>query len=199
MRLGHVALGVANLDEMVDFYVEVVGLQVSDTGTGGGRPGLPRAAFLSWDPATLHHQLALLEIRPDPTAPRNVHHVAFEVDTLDELRVVWQRVRDDVRAGKLQPDAAGPVTAFMGDQWSLRFTDPEANGIEIYAPTPWDTPAAARPYSLAPNAFFDAFELELSDDELVAWGASQLDALGMEHWPRGERPWPATVQRRGTR
>jgi catechol 2,3-dioxygenase-like lactoylglutathione lyase family enzyme len=199
MRLGHVAVGVGDLDEMVAFYLEVVGLQVSDTGTGGGRPGMPRAAFLSWDPATLHHQVALLEVRRDPTAPRNVHHIAFEVDTLDELRAIWRRVSSDSRAGKLQPDADGPVTAFMGDQWSLRFTDPEGNGIEIYAPTPWDTPAAATPYSLAPNVFFDSFDLDLDDEALVAWGTSQLDALGMEHWPRGERPWPASVERRVSR
>jgi catechol 2,3-dioxygenase-like lactoylglutathione lyase family enzyme len=190
MRLGHVAVGVGDLDEMVAFYLEVVGLQVSDTGTGGGRPGMPRAAFLSWDPATLHHQVALLEVRRDPTAPRNVHHIAFEVDTLDELRAIWRRVSSDSRAGKLQPDADGPVTAFMGDQWSLRFTDPEGNGIEIYAPTPWDTPAAATPYSLAPNVFFDSFDLDLDDEALVAWGTSQLDALGMEHWPRGDGRGP---------
>jgi hypothetical protein len=84
----------------------------------------------------------------------------------------------------------------MGDQWSVRFTDPEGNGIEIYAPTPWDTPAAAKPYSRTPRVFFDPFDLELDDDALIAWGESQLDALRMEHWPRGERPWPATVQRR---
>jgi catechol 2,3-dioxygenase-like lactoylglutathione lyase family enzyme len=93
MRLGRVAVGVGDLDEMVAFYVEVVGLQVSDLGTGGGRPEMPQAAFLSWDPARLHHQLALLEVRPDLTAPRNVHHIAFEVDSLDELRAVWRRVR----------------------------------------------------------------------------------------------------------
>jgi catechol 2,3-dioxygenase-like lactoylglutathione lyase family enzyme len=197
MRLGHVAVGVRDLDPMVAFYVEVVGLQVSDTGTGAGRPGMPRAAFLSWDPTTIHHQLALLEVRRDPTAPWNVHHVAFEVDTLDELRDIWRRVRTDSRAGKLQPDADGPVTAFMGDQWSLRFTDPEGNGIEIYAPTPWDSPGAAKPYSLTPSRFFDPFDLELSDDELVAWGERELDDLGMDRWPRGKRPWPASVQRRG--
>ena len=180
---------------MVAFYVEVVGLQVSDIGTAGGRPGTPRIALLSWDPPTLHHQIALLEVRPDPTAPRNVHHVAFEVDTLDELRTVWNRVRVDRRAGSLDPAAAGPVTAFIGDQWSVRLADPEGNGIEVYAPTPWDARAAATPYSTSGRAF-EPFDLDADDDTLIAWGALQLDVMGMDHWPRGDRPWPPDVEHR---
>jgi catechol 2,3-dioxygenase-like lactoylglutathione lyase family enzyme len=199
VRLGHVAVLVRDVDEMVAFYVDVVGLQVSEAGTGGGLPDAPPIAFLSWDPRTLHHQLALLEVRPDPSAPRNVHHVAFEVDTLDDLRPIWKRACSDGRAGSLQPGADGPVTAFMGDQWSIRFTDPEGNGVEVYAPTPWDTPAAAKPYSRSPTLVFEPFDLDLDNDALVAWGTSQLDALGMEHWPRGQRPWPRTVQPRASR
>ena len=121
MRLGHVAFLVRDLDEMVAFYVEVVGLQVSELGHGGGLASAPRLAFLSWDPATLHHQVALAEVQRD-LPPRNVHHVAFEVDALADLRTIWSRVRVDTRAGGLQP-ADGPVTAFMGDQWSIRFPD----------------------------------------------------------------------------
>jgi hypothetical protein len=97
----------------------------------------------------------------------------------------------------LQP-ADEPVTAFMGDQWSIRFADPEANGIEIYAPTPWDTVAAARPYSRVPGVAFDPFDLDLPDEALIAWGTQQLATLEIEHWPRGERPWPASVERRST-
>ena len=154
-------------------------------------------AFLSWDPPTLHHQLALLEVRADPSAPRNVNHVAFEVDTLGELRTIWSRVRGDKRAGSLDPTADGPVTAFMGDQWSVRFTDPEGNGIEIYAPTPWDARAAAKPYST--SRMFEPFDLDTDDDALIAWGARQLEAMEMDHWPRGERPWPTNVEPRTKR
>jgi catechol 2,3-dioxygenase-like lactoylglutathione lyase family enzyme len=197
MRLGHVAFLVRELDEMVAFYVETVGLKVSDIGTAGGRPGTPRAAFLSWDPPTLHHQLALLEVGRDPGEPVNVNHVAFEVDTLDELRTIWNRVSADNRAGSLDPTAGGPVTAFMGDQWSVRFTDPEENGIEIYAPTPWDTRAAAQPYSA--TRFFEPFDLDADDDALATWGARHLTAMEIDHWPRGERPWPATVEPRSNK
>jgi catechol 2,3-dioxygenase-like lactoylglutathione lyase family enzyme len=199
MRLGHVAMLVENLDEMVAFYVEIVGLQVSEIGHGAGRPDAPRIAFLSWDPHVVHHQLALLELRPSQTERKTVNHIAFEVGDLNALRPIWNRVRNDPRAGNLQPLAAGPVTAFMGDQWSIRFTDPEGNGIEVYARTPWDAAAAAKPYSRTPGVVFDAFDLDLDDDALLAWGERQLAALQMEHWPRGERPWPASVERRTSR
>jgi catechol 2,3-dioxygenase-like lactoylglutathione lyase family enzyme len=197
MRLGHVAFAVRDLDAMVAFYVEVVGLQVSEIGHGAGRASAPRIAFLSWDPATLHHQLALTEARGD-VRPGNVHHVAFEVGGLAELRPIWERLAADHRAGGLWP-AEEVVTAFMGDQWSIRFSDPEANGVEIYAPTPWDTAAAARPYSRTPGVVFDPFDFELDDEALVAWGDRQLEALEMEHWPRGTRPWPPSVERRTSR
>ena len=127
MRIGHVAFLVRDLDEMVAFYVDVVGLQLTEIGRGAGRAKAPRIAFLSWDPATLHHQLAFVEM-PRAASPRNVGHVAFEVDALADLRPIWNRVRTDNRAGGLQP-ADKPVTAFMGDQWSIRFADPETNGI----------------------------------------------------------------------
>jgi hypothetical protein len=126
-----------------------------------------------------------------------VHHVAFEVDTLGELRTVWNRVRGDRRAGSLDPSTDRPVTAFMGDQWSVRFTDPEGNGIEIYAPTPWDSRAAAKPYST--SGMFEPFDLDTDDDALIAWGTRHLEAMEMDHWPRGERPWPSSIEPRTKR
>jgi hypothetical protein len=41
MRLGHVAVLVCDLDEMVAFYTDVVGLQISEIGTGAGRSDAP--------------------------------------------------------------------------------------------------------------------------------------------------------------
>jgi hypothetical protein len=130
-----------------------------------------------------------LELPRDGDSPRILNHIAFEVETLDDLRAVWDRVANDPRAGGLGP-VDGPITAFQGDQWSLRFTDPEGNGVEVYAPTPWDAKAAAAPYSLRPGYFFEPFDLDRDDDQLVAWGAQHMETVGQEHWPRGERPWP---------
>jgi catechol 2,3-dioxygenase-like lactoylglutathione lyase family enzyme len=193
MRLGHVVLLVRDLDEMMSFYEDAVGLQVSDIGTAGGRPGGPAMGFMSWDPSVLHHQVALLEVGREPTAPRNVHHFAFEVDDLDALREAWKRVKDDPRAGGLDPGVPGPVTAFQADQWGIRFADPEGNGVEIYTPTPWDARAASAPYTDTKMAF-ESFDLGQDDENLLAWGAKQVKRL--EHWDRGTRP-RADLERRG--
>ena len=187
MHLGHAVIVVNDLDQMLAFYSEVLGLQVSDIGTGAGRPGTPRVAFLSSDPPTTHHQLGLLELPRDLDAPQNVNHLAFEVDSLDALRAVWGRVRGDSRAGGLA--FPSPATAFQGDQWSIRFSDPEGNGVEVYAPTPWDARAASTPYTNTPGRLFEPFDLDLSDEELTEWGARHMDEVGQEYWPRGERPW----------
>jgi hypothetical protein len=84
-----------------------------------------------------------------------------------------------------------PTTAFMGDQWSIRFTDPEGNGIEVYAPTPWDTVAAGAPYTSHEGRVFEPFDIDVADGDLVAWGEKHMQAMGQQHWPRGTRPWPA--------
>jgi catechol 2,3-dioxygenase-like lactoylglutathione lyase family enzyme len=189
MHLGHVVVVVNDLDAMLAFYTETVGLRVSDVGTGAGRPGMPRVAFLSADPAATHHQLGLLELPRDLDVPRNVNHIAFEVSTLDDLRTVWRRVCQDPRAGGLA--APAPATAFQGDQWSIRFSDPEGNGIEVYTPTPWDAKAASAPYTHQPGYLFEPFDLEIGDEDLVTWGAKHMDQMAQEYWPRGERPWPS--------
>jgi hypothetical protein len=62
--------------------------------------------------------------------------------------------------------------------------------VEVYAPTPWDAKAAFTTYTRKSGHLFEPFDLNLSDDELVAWGAKHMDEMGQEYWPRGKRPWP---------
>lgn len=186
MHLGHVALNVGDLDLMVSFYVDTIGLRVTDIGTAGGRTGAPRIAFLSAEPSTVHHHVAFLERPGDHGAHSGMNHLAFEVGSLDDLRDVWRRVQADARAGGLGTPA--PVTAFQADQWSIRLSDPEGNGVEIYALTPWDARAAATPYSPRPGVVFEPFDLDRSDEELIAWAEQLMAELGTARWPRGQRP-----------
>jgi catechol-2,3-dioxygenase len=189
MRLGHIVIAVSDLDGMLEFYRETIGLTVSDVGTGGGRPGLPRIAFLTSDRHRMHHELALIELPGEAGASGVLNHFAFEVDDLNELRAMWHRVTIDPRAGGLR-DAA-PATGFQGDQWSIRLCDPEGNGVEVYAPTPWDVAAARTPYTRRTDTMFEPFDLALSDRELEAWGQHHLEDLTLAYWPRGQRPVPA--------
>jgi len=174
MRLGHVVFVVRDLDTMVEFYVRNLGLGMTDRGHTRGRDHGPSIVFLSFDRSVVHHQLALIgPTDPFPPAGR-VHHAAFEVSDLLALRKCWLSIAGDPAAGGL--DGPRPTAVFQGDQWSIRFRDPEGNGIEIYSPTPWDVR----------QPFFHFMDLDQDDGALTQW-AEQLLA-SHDHWPRGTRP-----------
>lgn len=174
MRLGHVVFMVRDLEAMVAFYTRTLGLSVADRGHTRGRDHGPAIVFLSFDRGAVHHQLALIgPSEPLPPAGR-VHHAAFEVDDLAALRRCWAALSQDATVGGL--DGPRPTAVFQGDQWSLRFRDPEGNGIEIYAATPWDVR----------QPFFQFMNLELDDQALMQWAEQALAAH--DHWPRGTRP-----------
>ena len=64
-KLGHFGLYAHNIERMVRFYSDVIGLMVTDRGPVG--PEKKELVFLSADP-TEHHQFALMEGRPDDVA-----------------------------------------------------------------------------------------------------------------------------------
>jgi catechol 2,3-dioxygenase-like lactoylglutathione lyase family enzyme len=175
MRLGHVAFVVRDVDAMLAFYVGKLGLRVADRGHARGRAEGPPIVFLSFDPAAVHHQLALVgSTAPLPPAGR-AHHVALEVPDLAALRRCWASVAADPALGGL--DGPRPSAVFQGDQWSIRLRDPEGNGLEVYAPTPWDVR----------QPFFHFMDLALDDDALLSFARARL--AGHDHWARGTRPW----------
>jgi catechol 2,3-dioxygenase-like lactoylglutathione lyase family enzyme len=94
-RLNHAVLYVRDVRRSVDFYRDVLGFRpVSDMA------GLPGAAFLQAPGSTNDHDLGLFEIGaaagPSPAGRSTVglYHLAWEVDTLDELG----RLRDALSA-----------------------------------------------------------------------------------------------------
>lgn len=84
MRLGHIALLVADFRACLTFYTEVLGFKPSDT-YYAGEPGNQIAAFMhcglgaTW---TDHHTLALIS---SPDGSNRFDHTAFEVLDLDDL------------------------------------------------------------------------------------------------------------------
>jgi len=124
-ELCHFGLYAYDLDAMVDFYTRAFGLVVTDRGKS------PRGfdiAFLSGRPDE-HHQLAIVAGRPKEATFSTINQVSFRVGGLDDLKryhrwLVEQRVRD------LEPRN-------HGNAWSVYFSDPEGNRMEIYCSTPW--------------------------------------------------------------
>lgn len=124
-KLCHFGLYVHDLDKMVEFYTRAFGLLVTDRGHS------PRGfdiAFLSAHPGE-HHQLALAAGRPTEATFSTINQVSFRVSSLDDLKryFTWlanERVRDLEARNH-------------GNAWSIYFSDPEGNRMEVYCPTPW--------------------------------------------------------------
>jgi catechol-2,3-dioxygenase len=94
-RLNHAVLYVRDVDRSVAFYSDVLGFQPID-----GMGGLKGAAFLRAPGSTNDHDLGLFEIGagalPSPAGKTAVglYHLAWEVDTLDELERLAGVLRD---------------------------------------------------------------------------------------------------------
>jgi catechol 2,3-dioxygenase len=113
---------------LAKFYTEVLGFIVSDRGVLDRGPAKGRELiFLSHSPEE-HHQIVL--IPSEASAPGSgIGHVAFRVDSLDEVRRVYEKVR--------QLPHAKPEPVSHANTWSVYFRDPEDNRIEVFTQTPW--------------------------------------------------------------
>lgn len=94
-RLNHAVLYVRNVERSVAFYTEVLGFHSLSTGDG-----MKGAAFLQAPGSTNDHDIGLFEIGDaagPTTAGRNqvgLYHLAWEVDTLEELERLARRLQD---------------------------------------------------------------------------------------------------------
>jgi catechol 2,3-dioxygenase len=123
-QLAHVGLFVRDLDAMTAFYSRVLGLVVTDSGDyymGG------RIAFLSRN-ADEHHQIVMAEGRPED-APTTINQLSFRVKNLEDLRRFYSVLVAE-RAEEIVPRD-------HGNAWSIYFSDPEDNRVELYTPSPW--------------------------------------------------------------
>jgi len=163
-NLNHVGVYVWDLDRMVAFYTGVFDLEVSDRGHGSAYPY--DIAFLSGNPDD-HHQLVLVAARPDDARFSTVMQLAFEVDTLAEVRALGRRA---VEAG-----ATDMVGLSHGNAWSVYCNDPEGNRIEIFTDTPWHVP---QPF---------AHPLDLDKDDATIYAETEAECLATPGFlPRGE-------------
>src|SRR5438034_10191699 len=85
--LGHVGIYVRDLERMVAFYRDVMGMQVTKQNWRMG------AVFLSADPEAVDHEIALMRGRPSADDPHLIQQISMRVATLDDLRVFHRRLR----------------------------------------------------------------------------------------------------------
>ena len=152
-QLTHMGFYSSKLDELERFYVETVGLVVTDRGRVP-RLNNTRIVFLSASKES-HHQVVLIE--GEVHGPSRIDQISFKVGSLAELRAVHDKLRA----------ADAPVRPVShGNAWSVYSKDPEGNGLEFYLDSPWQV---AQPRG-------EPLDLSLSDEEIHRRTESALRA-----------------------
>jgi len=121
-KIGHVALFVSDVERSVRFYVDVLGFRISDLYQEDMMPG--GAAFIRLN--TDHHGIALFKATQDRDPGAGLHHMAFEVGSLDEVF----RARDHLRKHGVPIHFEGRRRA--GVQIAVEFRDPDGHNLEVY-------------------------------------------------------------------
>ena len=146
VRIGHVHLKVADIDRALDFYVGVLGFQVTQR--------WPGAAFMS--AGDYHHHIALNTwesegASPPPPRSTGLYHLAILYPTRALLADALRRVAE----AKIPLDGA----ADHGVSEALYLRDPDNNGVELY----WDKPREQWPYTADGQLSMVNARLDLQD------------------------------------
>jgi len=121
-KIGHVVLRTSDMKKSVDFYVKVMGFSITDIYPEDMVPGGMVFMRFSVD----HHGVALVGGVAGRSEQRELHHFAFEVDTLDEVFLARERLREH----KVPIVFEGRRRA--GVQIAVEFLDPDGHNLEIY-------------------------------------------------------------------
>ena len=142
MSFGHLGIDVIDIDQMVDFYINVLGFKLTDRGIGGKA----ELAFLSRNPEE-HHQIVMAATRKS-NERTTINQISFRVNGFQEVRQAYDHA---IAAGI---EGIEPVD--HGSALSVYFPDPEGNRIEVYMATPW--------YIAQPHR--ELIDFNKSDDEV---------------------------------
>jgi catechol 2,3-dioxygenase len=119
--LSHVVLYVNDLDKMVAFYRDVLGLVKYRENPG-------RMVFLTSDPNSEDHELALTKGREGDA--KIIAHIAWRVGTPEDVKAYYERFKG---LGVPIHHCVSHAYQEMGNTVSCYFLDPEGNRLEIYA------------------------------------------------------------------
>jgi catechol 2,3-dioxygenase len=148
-RIGHVHLKVTNLQKALDFYVGLLGFEITQ------RYGSD-AVFIS--AGGYHHHIGLntwfsKNGQPAPQRSAGLFHTAILYPTRRDLAVALKRLMD---AGYPLSGAAD-----HGVSEALYLDDPDQNGVELY----WDRPKEAWP--LLADGSLEMYTRQLSLQDLL--------------------------------
>lgn len=155
--LHHVTMKTTRLNEMVEWYANVVGMRANHHD--------PAGAWLTNDNA--NHRVAMLAVPglsddPDKVAHTGMHHLAFEYGDVGQLLDTYGRLR--------QRDTLPHACLDHGLTTSLYYLDPDGNSVELQADNFGDWGASSEWMRTAPE--FKANPIGINvDPELLyqAW------------------------------
>jgi catechol-2,3-dioxygenase len=159
-RMNHAVLYVRDVARTVEFYREVLGFRVRHEIPG-------RAAFLQAPASTNDHDLGVFQVGPqahDSQAGRStvgLYHIAWEVDTLDEL---------DRLEGRLRGAGCLVGASDHGTTKALYAHDPDGLEFEVC----WLVPADRLPVEV--DEMTKPLDLE---GEKARYGGSTLGGVGV--------------------
>lgn len=143
-RLGHVGLYARDLEGLRDFYRDVLGLKVADQDLDRG------IVFMSSDPESEHHELALARGRATDESVEMVQQLSWHVDSVEAIQGFHRLFKE--QGVRVQREVT------HGNALSIYFFDPEGNRNEVYFSTGVPTP----------QPFSKPIDLSLSKDDLLA-------------------------------
>ena len=119
--ISHVVLYVNDLDKMVAFYRDVLGLITTHERAG-------QMVFMTPDPAIDDHQLALAKGREGKA--KLIGHIAWRVETPADVKAFYEGFK---ARGVPVDHCVSHAYVDLGNTVSCYFLDPEGNRLEIYA------------------------------------------------------------------
>jgi catechol-2,3-dioxygenase len=150
VRLNHAVLFVADLERSLQFYTKVFGMAVV------AREPRANAAFLRLPRSDNHHDLGLFGVGTQAPPKRRggigLYHLAWQVDTIDELAAARQILLDS---------GAHTGESSHGATKSIYGADPDGNEFEVM----WMLPRSEW------GAYENAAPIDVLDirDELARW------------------------------
>lgn len=87
LGLGHVGLYCRDLEKMVAFYRDFLGMTVTKQDWERGM------VFLSAEPQSVDHEIALMRGRPDNGDPHLINQISMRVASLDDVRTFYRQIK----------------------------------------------------------------------------------------------------------
>ena len=126
--INHIGIHVHDLAAMKDFYTRVFDFTVTDEGPLPSSNGPVNIVFLSRSPQT-HHQIALIQARPETVAFNVINQISFLADSLPTLLDAYQKL--------VVAEGREARSLSHGNALSFYIHDPEGNRLELFWNTPW--------------------------------------------------------------